>query len=156
MGNFQGVNLVKSEEEKAAIQLVGLINDFDSLYLIGFFMNTFIIFMCLKTQESKRNFLVSMCVIVCFFQNLNFLKVQLVDPEKNLYYSFAIFSALAYTIVIDSIFVLTLFSYQKIDYGKLKLEVEENKKFKFMFNFIEDGVILCEGDQVSFMNSHAL
>mmetsp|Transcript_11875 Transcript_11875/g.18339 ORF Transcript_11875/g.18339 Transcript_11875/m.18339 type:complete len:81 (+) Transcript_11875:845-1087(+) len=58
-------------------------------------------------------------------------------------------------LVMNCIFAFTIYYFQNISNTVLKLEFHENRKFKHMFNSIEDAVILLEGKQPKFVNSLA-
>jgi len=104
--------------------------------MISFFLNTIILLEYTSTIRARKRILAGLVAVIIFFQ-FHIIR-QLDFPEGTspvlqfLLHSFALVGVS----IIDIVFAISIFYLQTIQHALFRQELEENRKYKVMFNSI--------------------
>ena len=147
-------DLYLAEKGLAVIEVVKIIEACRGPLTLNYFSNKILTFELVKSRKGRTVFILTLGI-----ESLVFVLCNLADSEyiyfKEAFVSFMVVFGFFGSILLNAFFLLALYKLNSLNQQAIHLEISENKKYKFMFNSIQDAIFLIENVHIKFMNSLA-
>ena len=142
------------EVETLINEYFGAMKTIHIVVIMAFFFNSFILLEQIEKTTQRKIFLVAFSVATAVVEVT--VMVDLDFPFESIIFELAMKSMVMSTMIgTHVLFAICIHYLLSIKSAILSLEIDQNKKYKYMFDYIQDAVLLVQGSELKFANTFA-
>jgi len=142
------------EDATSIVNLISLFKTIKELGFLLYFSNKIIVLEIIQTSQGRKAYTIGFAVEAFLIMMKAFLLSDYVHFDSVALSLIVAFAVLSFFLT-NMAFLVCLYNLNTLNKQMIRMEVEENKKYKIMFNSIQDAIFLIRDSSIKFMNSLA-
>ena len=145
-----GADFHLNDEATTLMELMKVFSTAHILVLVVYIQNKIILLSLIETKNGRRVFILSFMMELIF---INCKTVLLHEFDNEIIAMISMFALSAF-IALSILFSIALYNLNSLQQSITEgnIEASENRKYKFMFNSLQDAIFLVEDCKINFMN----